>query len=91
VKVGGSKIDNIPPEGPVSFLPKLLSSADLAHLYQLSEDAVDSALRRYYQDHPDCRHEVENRRQNEPRFLYRTSDVRHILEQLSRKQRLTGG
>ena len=67
-------------------LPKLISAPDLARKLQLPLPRVDSALRRYREIHPDCAVEVENRRPNEPRYLYRTGDVQPVVQKLVREQ-----
>jgi hypothetical protein len=66
-------------------LPVMLSAPDLARWFKLSKVRVESALRRFREDHPDCCEEVQTRRRNEPRYLYRTDDVRPVLERLSRE------
>jgi hypothetical protein len=70
-------------ESPSPPLAALLSAPDLARHYGLPVARVESALRRFRDDHPDCFIEVENRRQNEPQYLYRTADVRSVLNRLT--------
>jgi hypothetical protein len=65
-------------------MPALLSAGDLARLLKLSLPRVESALRRYRENHPDCFTEAENPRKNEPRYLYRTADVLPVLRRLSK-------
>jgi hypothetical protein len=79
--------DGIPgaPELPTGVpLAALLSAPDLARQFGLPVDRVESALRRFRKDHPDCFTEVENPRKNEPRYLYRTAEVCPVLQRLSR-------
>jgi hypothetical protein len=70
------------PAEPDAPLPAVLSAPDLARWFNLPVPRVESALRRFRADHPDCFHEVEDRRQNEPRYLYRTADVLSVLQRL---------
>jgi hypothetical protein len=64
-------------------LPSLLSAADLARALQQPVPRVESFLRRYRADYPDCCTEVEGggTRKNEPRYLYRFADVWPLLQQ----------
>jgi hypothetical protein len=66
-----------PPDAP---LPALLSAPDLARITGFSQDAVDSFLRRYRRDYPDCYVENESPRKTDPHYLYRTADVLPALE-----------
>jgi hypothetical protein len=59
----------------------LLSAADLARELGKTLDAVDSFLRRYRSRYPDCYMETDGPRRNEPRFLYRVSDVLPALKE----------
>jgi hypothetical protein len=54
-----------------------LSAPDLARLLGQPAAKVESFLRRYRDSYPDCYVEVdpEDRRRNEPRYLYRACDV----------------
>jgi hypothetical protein len=52
-----------------------LSAADLARQLQLPPGKVENFLRRFRRENRDCCVEVDNRRRNEPRFLYRTEVV----------------
>jgi hypothetical protein len=63
----------IPHQPTVDFL----AAADLATALGLSDktNTVESALRRFAKDHPDCREEIEAPRKGEPRVLYRVADV----------------
>jgi hypothetical protein len=76
----------------LSPLPALLSAADLARLLGQPTERVDTFLRRFRRARGDCYIEVDNRRKNEPQFLYRTADVLPALQQqLPAWQRLTDG
>jgi hypothetical protein len=61
-------------------LPPLLPSADLAQLCRVPANALDTALRRHAESHPDCRTDVPNPRRGEPRVLYRVRDVWPIVQ-----------
>jgi hypothetical protein len=52
-----------------------LSAADPARLVGATRHTVNAFLRRYREHYPDCAVEVEARRRNEPRYLYRATDV----------------
>jgi hypothetical protein len=71
--------EKLPVDDEVAW-PVMLSAPDLARRLRLSDDRVESALRRFRKKHPDCCEEVENPRKNQPRYLYRTADVLPILE-----------
>jgi hypothetical protein len=58
-----------------SIVPCYLSATDIAKLLGRKRESVTTFLRRYAEQHPDCRTIVENRRKNEPAHLYRTVDV----------------
>ena len=60
--------------------PALLSAADLARLTGESVDKVDSFLRRYREDYPDCYVVNESKRKTDPKYLYRTADVLPALQ-----------
>jgi hypothetical protein len=72
-----------PPAREPTALPAMLSAPDLARWLDLPVSRVESALRRYRTEHRDCCQEVENRRRNEPRYLYRTADVLPVLQRLA--------
>jgi hypothetical protein len=63
-----------------TFLPSHLSAPDLARLHGLPKDNVESFLRRYRRNFPDCYIENESRRKNDPHYLYRTKDVMPALK-----------
>src|SRR6516225_4865900 len=52
-----------------------LSAKDLATIVGKPVPAVESFLRRYRDKYPDCYMSTEAPRRNEPRYLYRVSDV----------------
>jgi hypothetical protein len=68
---------------PETPLPVFISASDLARFLGLPPARVESALRRFRSDHPDCAFEVDNPRRNEPRYLYRSADVRPVMERLT--------
>jgi hypothetical protein len=63
-------------------LATFLSTADLARQLELSRNTVDGFLRRFRKENLDCYVKVDDRRRNEPRFLYRTEVV---LPELQRR------
>jgi hypothetical protein len=67
-------------------LPVMLSAPDLAKRLKLPLSRVESCLRRFRDRHRDCCEEVENRRRNEPRYLYRTADVLPVLQRLAKAE-----
>jgi hypothetical protein len=76
----------------------LISAKDLANKLRnegrsdASDDAVGARLRRYRGDFPDCYREVEGRRVNEPKYLYRQADVLpHLREHFRVDGRATDG
>jgi hypothetical protein len=60
-------------------LPQFMCVSDLAKITNLTEDQAGSLLRRHREDFPDCFRELEGRRRNEPRIMYRTADVLPLL------------
>jgi hypothetical protein len=81
-----------PADAGQALLTALMSAADLAKLLGQPTDRVETFLRRYRADHPDCCTEVDSRRTNEPRYLYRTADVwPALVQKLSEWRRLTDG
>jgi hypothetical protein len=80
---GGPQDEDEPVGMTLAELPILASAPDLARHYNLNGDRVETALRRYRANHRDCFVEVENRRKNEPQFLYRTAEVRPILDAMT--------
>jgi hypothetical protein len=74
----------------LAALPTMLSASDLAREIGQPTPRVETFLRRFHKKHPECRHEVDNPRRNEPRYLYSTVDVWPALQQqLPRWQELT--
>jgi hypothetical protein len=69
--------------------PALLSAADLARLTGQSVDKVESFLRRYRRDYPDCYVESESKRKTEPKYLYRTADVLPALQSRAKSPPVT--
>jgi hypothetical protein len=67
-------------------LPALMSAPDLARSLGLSEDQVDSFLRRYRTAYPDCYIENESPRKTDPKYLYRTADVLPVLTKRRQQQ-----
>jgi hypothetical protein len=65
----------------VSTVPPLLSAADLANQLGQPIPRVESFLRRFREDSPDCAIEIDNPRPREPRYLYRTKEVWPALQQ----------
>ncbi len=63
-------------------LQGFLSTADLAAKLGKSPPAVESFLRRYRKDYPDCCIPVseDDRRRNQPKYLYRMTDVWDVLK-----------
>jgi hypothetical protein len=64
--------------GPTKPMLRFMASADLTAALGLPCDmnnAVDLALRRYAEQHADCREDVPNPRKGEPRVMYRVDDV----------------
>jgi hypothetical protein len=70
-----------PPQSP-------LSASDLARLLNLPVSKVESFLRRHREKYPDCYLETEKdgRRRNEPKYLYRPSEVWQELLKLRNPQ-----
>lgn len=65
-------------EGPATKLkraPRLMSAPDLAAHIERPVPAVESFLRRFRLANFDCFEEMESRRRNDPRFMYRTARV----------------
>jgi hypothetical protein len=58
-----------------AVLPDLLSAADLARRLNQPLRRVETYLRRYRRQHPDCFVRVDCPRRNESRYLYRVVDV----------------
>ncbi|HKI38262.1 MAG TPA: hypothetical protein VKA46_40785 [Gemmataceae bacterium] len=75
---------NEAPVDEATALPAMLSAPDLARQLGLPVPRVESALRRFRPDHPDCCVEVQNKRQNEAKYLYRTTDVLPVLQRLAK-------
>jgi hypothetical protein len=69
--------------------PVLLSAADLAKLTGLSVDQVDSFLRRYRENYPDCYVRNESKRKTDPKYLYRTADVLPALQARAKSPAVT--
>jgi hypothetical protein len=64
-----------------SSTPPFQSASDLAKRIGQDVSAVETYLRRHRDRFSDCFREVEGGRRNEPRYLYRVSDVLQVLEQ----------
>ena len=64
------------------LLMKMATAPDIARLLQLSSSRVETALRRFREDHPECCEPVGNPRKNEPQYIYRTAEIRPVLERL---------
>jgi hypothetical protein len=82
------------PETTAEVVPPFLCAADLARCIGQPKSRVETFLRRYREDHPDCFVEVEEggTRKNEPRILYRTADVwPDLLQKLPKWDKLTDG
>ena len=70
-------------------VPALLSAKDLTHVLRdllgkvIAERAVESFLRRYRNQFPDSFITVDDddRRKNQPKYLYRTNDVLPVLKE----------
>jgi hypothetical protein len=69
---GGGEADGGRPQRP---LIGSMAAKDLARAGRVSEGALGIALRRFLENHRDCRLEVPDRRQNEPSILYRVEEV----------------
>jgi hypothetical protein len=69
--------------------PALLSAADLASLTGQSVDKVDSFLRRYRENYPDCYVQNESKRKTDPKYLYRTADVLPALQARAKSPLMT--
>lgn len=73
---------NAPPVAVAESSPPEYSSAtDLATRLQAGKSAVESWLRRYRGKYPDCFITNDSPRKNEPKYLYRTADVWHDLQE----------
>jgi hypothetical protein len=68
--------------------PGMLAASDLAKLLDMNLSRVESALRRYRIKYSDCYIEVprDDRRRNLPKYLYRTSDVLPLLQELKKNR-----
>ena len=76
--------------GTSGELPMMLSATDLARALEQPTSRVESFLRRFRVDYPDCFVEVDNHRKREARYLYRTVDVWSALQrQLPSWRKLT--
>lgn len=71
---------------PPDLLPAQLSAPDIATRLKRNPKSVSSFLTRLAGKRPDCRIEVENRRRNEPQYLYRTADVWPLLEKWTKDE-----
>jgi hypothetical protein len=82
------------PDGPLgegaSIPTGLLSAADLASRLHEDRAAVESFLRRLADKNPDCRQQTGTDRRNEPKWLYRVSDVWPALTEWAQQRRRTG-
>jgi len=78
----GEKVqqDAAEPSSLAAVPPELLSASDLARWLKQPRGRVETFLRRYRRDHPDCFAPVKARRKNEPARLYRTKVVWPALQ-----------
>lgn len=84
--------DGAASERPNCDPPILACVADLARCLGQPTGGVETFLRRYRKEHPDCFREVDNPRKNEARYVYRTSDVWPALQEWAAKgAKLTDG
>lgn len=63
----------------------LLSSSDLAKLFKISRTILDQRLKRWRQRNQNGWKELENKRKNEPRIVYRLGSVRPLIDEIVRK------
>lgn len=76
-ETGGEPVEVVDPvESPV---PETAAS-DIAKRINRNPKSVASFLSRFAEKNPDCRVETDSKRNNEPGYLYRTSDVWPALE-----------
>jgi hypothetical protein len=73
------RADEVPPQEP-AILPAFAEPSYLAACLQQPVDRVDSYLRNYRKNHPDCCVQVPHQRKSEPKCLYRTAEVWPVLQ-----------
>src|SRR5262249_3762481 len=66
------------------------TAADLAAECGVSLDAMDAALRRWAEKHPECRETLEKPRPREPHYVYRRKDVEPVLKKYRERQGVDG-
>jgi len=79
----GKMIVKVPPTETLPYVPTVATAKDLAHLLEKPVGKVEQFLRRHREKAPDCFIEInkDDRRRNEPRYLYRVAEVLPILKQ----------
>jgi hypothetical protein len=80
--------EDAPPDATIEPSQGFLSAPDLARQLDMNSSRVESALRRYRQNYPDCfiENEAGGRRRNDPKYLYRVGDVLPHLQNLRNRR-----
>src|SRR5262245_23637317 len=71
-------------QAPTTRRAAVVTVADLAAECGVSNNVMDSALRKWAKRNPDCREGLEHPKPREPKFVYRRAEVQPVIARYQR-------